>query len=102
MDQVEALKWIKNNIENFGGNPNKVTIFGIITGGTCGPPSDVASIQGSLHQAIAESGVDLGPFAIQPISFGPPKALAQKLDCPSGDHKAMVDCIRKAKWRQTY
>ena len=28
LDQVEALKWVKENIENFGGNPNKVTKIG--------------------------------------------------------------------------
>ncbi|CAH1975197.1 unnamed protein product [Acanthoscelides obtectus] len=27
-DQVLALKWVQNNIHNFGGNPNAVTIFG--------------------------------------------------------------------------
>lgn len=27
-DQTMAMKWVKNHIENFGGNPNSITIFG--------------------------------------------------------------------------
>ncbi|MEO0687044.1 MAG: carboxylesterase family protein, partial [Cyanobacteria bacterium J06649_11] len=34
MDQILALKWIKENIEQFGGNPNLVTVSGQSSGGT--------------------------------------------------------------------
>ncbi|MCX7982043.1 MAG: carboxylesterase family protein [Syntrophales bacterium] len=57
MDLVKALQWIKNNIANFGGDPNNVTIFGESGGGgkvislTCSPLA-----KGLFHKAIAQSG----------------------------------------------
>ncbi|CAH3129352.1 unnamed protein product [Porites lobata] len=97
LDQVEALKWIKENIENFGGNPSKVTIFGQSAGGSSVGLHLLSPLSRDLfHQAIPESGVDLSPFAIQPTSFGLrfTKELAQKLNCGSSDHYAMVSCMR--------
>ena len=98
LDQVEALKWIKENIENFGGNPSKVTIFGVSAGGTSVSLHLMSPLSKDLfHQAIAESGVDLSPFAIHPVSFGlnHTEVLAEKLKCTTSDHNAMVTCIRQ-------
>lgn len=32
-DQVMALRWVKNNIQFFGGNPNSITLTGMSAGG---------------------------------------------------------------------
>ena len=56
-DQIEALKWIRRNAEAFGGDPDKVTIFGESAGG--GSVSILPFIpeaKGLFRRVIAESG----------------------------------------------
>ena len=57
MDQIMALKWVHENIANFGGDPDNVTIFGQSAGG--GSVSLLPLIEGShkyFKRVIAQSG----------------------------------------------
>lgn len=103
LDQVAALQWVKGNIKNFGGDSGKVTIFGFSAGGTSVSLHLLSPLSNGLfQQAIAESGVDLSPFAIQPTSFGLRFAneLAGYLDCPTSDHSEMMACIRQKEAKE--
>lgn len=57
LDVVAALKWIKNNIAAFGGDPDKVTIMGESAGGKMVSAVSVSPLaKGLFSQVIAESG----------------------------------------------
>ncbi|KAM3919305.1 para-nitrobenzyl esterase-like [Leptodactylus fuscus] len=57
MDQIAALRWVQKEIRSFGGNPNKVTIYGQSSGGTSVWTMMVSPLaKGLFHRAIDISG----------------------------------------------
>ena len=73
MDQIQALKWVRDNIATFGGDPKNVTIFGQSGGGrsvTWLMTSPAA--EGLFHKAIAQSPNQLPLRDLRKEVFGKP------------------------------
>ncbi|KAH8290099.1 hypothetical protein KR044_013383 [Drosophila immigrans] len=99
-DQLQVLRWIRDNIAAFGGDPQQVTLFGESAGGASvtyhmlSPQS-----RGLLHRGIAQSGTYYNPWA-QPAHKGVAAERATKLtqlvNCSDAgeDWTAKLQCLR--------
>ncbi|XP_967137.2 juvenile hormone esterase-like [Tribolium castaneum] len=96
-DQNLALRWVKDNIGEFGGDASKITIFGESAGGASVQLHMVSPLsKGLFHTAISQSGTAHCLWAVAPENQGAKhaKMLAEEFGCDTGSSEALVECLR--------
>lgn len=100
-DQNQVLRWIQENIDVFGGNPNLVTIFGESAGGASVAYHMQSELsKGLFHRGISQSGTNLAPWgAVAHKNVAQERAvkLGEMMGCEleSSNFSAMIECLRK-------
>jgi para-nitrobenzyl esterase len=81
LDMIAALRWVKKNIEAFGGDPTQVTLFGESAGGIAVSMLAASPLaKGLFQRAISESGGYFQPpkYANEGGQNGVPEKIAEK------------------------
>ncbi|KAM9827063.1 neuroligin-2a isoform 2-T2 [Neosynchiropus ocellatus] len=101
LDQIQALRWLNENIGHFGGDPERITIFGSGAGGSCVNLLILSHhSEGLFHRAIAQSGTAISSWSVnyQPLKYT--KILARKVGCTYSETADLVDCLRRKNFRE--
>ena len=105
-DQRLVLTWVHENIREFGGDPNSVTIFGESAGGfSVSYMSLMPENKGLFHKAIFQSGTaDLLPV-VEREPRNVALVVAKELNCvdqdttvDSMDSEQMLQCLLETPW----
>ncbi|XP_041474583.1 acetylcholinesterase-like [Lytechinus variegatus] len=99
LDQVAALEWVYNNIEAFGGDKNKITLFGESAGAASISFHLISKLSRQyFNQAILQSGTAFSPWAFRydPVfELQRAQELGRKMGCEDvTSSSALVSCLR--------
>ncbi|XP_076462794.1 acylcarnitine hydrolase-like [Babylonia areolata] len=97
-DQNLALHWVKDNAEAFGGDPERITIFGESAGSwSVGLHLVIPQSRGLFRRAILQSGAfaHLSRYADVLDFKAAFKGFADLFDCEGGDSRQLVQCLKQ-------
>ncbi|XP_051900638.1 neuroligin-1-like isoform X6 [Pristis pectinata] len=110
LDQIQALRWLSENIGYFGGDPMRITVFGSGAGASCVNLLILShhsegnrwsnSTKGLFQRAIAQSGTAISSWSVnyQPAKYT--RMLAKKVGCNFPETVDVVDCLRRKSYRE--
>lgn len=96
-DQQQAMRWVQENIVSFGGDPNRVTLFGESAGGASAHYHMVSPLsKGLFHRAISQSGNFYNPWTLTPPRSARKKAMimGRNLGCNTENSAELIKCLR--------
>lgn len=94
-DIVSGLQWIRNNIERFGGDPNKITLMGAQGGGAAVDLLIHSEARQLFHSAILQSGTSLFSIYLQEGARERAFKLAEILDRSTGNSNTLVKYLNE-------
>lgn len=98
LDQTLGLKWVREHIAAFGGDPDHVTIMGESAGSASVTYHMLSPLsQPYFDQAIAESGSALSSWAFDPEPEKHAMEIASTLGCPMDSLTGLISCLRTEK-----
>jgi len=94
-DQVKAILWIRENVEEFGGNKDKVTIMGQSAGGFSASALMLSPYsEGLFNNVILLSGVAIKQSLWEKNQSEKTKSIAKALGCDLGKNGLSMTCLR--------
>jgi carboxylesterase type B len=67
-DQSMALRWVKRNIQGFGGDPDKITVFGESAGGVSAHFHMLSPMSKGIHRNLGHDFI-ISSFCFQQLYF---------------------------------
>ncbi|KAI1711722.1 carboxylesterase family domain-containing protein [Ditylenchus destructor] len=100
-DQRAALLWIQDNIQQFGGDPKRVTLWGQNSGSAnVGALSLSKWTRDLFSQAIEMSGSVYAGWATSNSTVMASKKIAKLLNCPTKESKKLKTCLKDVSTEQ--